>query len=243
MIKITKNLAKIPKVLQSNNRQEAFLNNIKEQRFCYGLKLYQTKDIKKELQNIYYNKCAYCEKNISDDPQNIEHYRPKNIYYWLAYSWDNLLLCCSKCNSSKKDKFDTKKPKVKYNNEEYKNIHTLGLKYDNIEEPMFINPEREDILDDILFNPDGTIYSNNKRVQYTIDNCNLNRTTLVQNRVSVLNDFKKLFELYLSLAKLKNDISLLKPILNDFKSKCKKEYEYYAFRKYIVDNLRLVLKG
>lgn len=56
-------------------------------------------------------KCCFCEKPI--DGGQIEHFRPKKAYqttpgqslirpgyYWLAYDWKNLLISCSKCNSS-----------------------------------------------------------------------------------------------------------------------------------------------
>ncbi len=62
---------------------------------------YKYEDIKEKLINIYNDKCAYCESK--ERRLQVEHFRPKSKYYWLAYSWDNLLLSCSACNSKKSD--------------------------------------------------------------------------------------------------------------------------------------------
>lgn len=56
-------------------------------------------------------KCCYCEKPLHNGA--IEHFRPKGAwqqvrgtaftqpgYYWLAYSWDNMLISCTECNQS-----------------------------------------------------------------------------------------------------------------------------------------------
>ena len=64
--------------------------------------------IENKLSELYKSKCCYCETNISGT--EIEHYRPKNDYYWLVYSWDNLLAVCSQCNRKKGKKFPTKNP-------------------------------------------------------------------------------------------------------------------------------------
>lgn len=60
----------------------------------------------REKLNIYYkNKCAYCEMHCKAE---IEHYRPKKGvtgdnthtgYYWLCYSWTNLVPSCRYCNT------------------------------------------------------------------------------------------------------------------------------------------------
>lgn len=52
-------------------------------------------------------KCAYCERQQGLAGQPVEHFRPKNgvdgggprHYYWLAWTWENLLFACTTCNS------------------------------------------------------------------------------------------------------------------------------------------------
>lgn len=240
MIKVEKNFEDIPKVLTNKIREKAFSQNIKIGAFKYGKNLYNPESVKKKLQNIYHKKCAYCEKDISDEPQNIEHYRPKEKYYWMAYSWDNLLLCCTRCNSKKRDYFETINDKLIYKNEKFKEIHHLGILYDVLEQPMIINPEKDDIVKDIKFHRDGTIYSENKRVNHTIEiACNLNRDELVQHRVTIINDFRNLVQNYFEIFLITKDIKIFKPIIDDFLSKSKKENQYFAFRQFVLNNIIL----
>lgn len=45
------------------------------------------------------NKCAYCETPTAVVAfGDVEHYRPKSKYWWLAYVYDNYLASCSVCN-------------------------------------------------------------------------------------------------------------------------------------------------
>jgi hypothetical protein len=48
-------------------------------------------------------KCAYCEGKASHVAHgDVEHYRPKSKYWWLAYCYDNYLYACQVCNQSYK---------------------------------------------------------------------------------------------------------------------------------------------
>ena len=54
---------------------------------------------KKQLLVETNGKCAYCEAPTSAVAYgDVEHYRPKSIYWWLAYSYDNYLASCTLCN-------------------------------------------------------------------------------------------------------------------------------------------------
>ena len=49
------------------------------------------------------SKCAYCEADTRVVAHgDVEHYRPKSIYWWLAYCYDNYLFSCQICNQSYK---------------------------------------------------------------------------------------------------------------------------------------------
>ena len=90
---------------------------------------YKIVDIKSALEAIHNHKCAYCE--FYDQVLHVEHYRPKNGYHWLAYSWDNLLLACQKCNGHKKDQFGLSGVKVNAPADvDYSRIHSLADEYD-----------------------------------------------------------------------------------------------------------------
>ena len=59
-------------------------------------------------------KCAYCEAPTSVAAfGDVEHYRPKSIYWWLAYCYDNYLVSCQICNQRfKKDDFPIQNRKM-----------------------------------------------------------------------------------------------------------------------------------
>lgn len=62
---------------------------------------------KAALAEMQHYKCCYCEK-VEEQPKyrDVEHYRPKSQYWWLTWSWDNLLFACVDCNREhKRDRF------------------------------------------------------------------------------------------------------------------------------------------
>ena len=73
--------------------------------------------MRKALFDGQLNKCCYCENDVEPRFDPVEHYRPKAGvaadgqtperagYWWLAYSWDNLLYSCGICNGEKGTQF------------------------------------------------------------------------------------------------------------------------------------------
>ena len=61
------------------------------------------------------DKCAYCEApTIGVAYGDVEHYRPKSSYWWLAYCYDNYLASCQLCNQRfKKDDFPIQNRKMR----------------------------------------------------------------------------------------------------------------------------------
>lgn len=69
---------------------------------------------KKDLADRLNHKCVYCECPIRPESNPVEHFRPKAFvqnkgeprdeerYWWLAWTWENLLFACGRCNSSYK---------------------------------------------------------------------------------------------------------------------------------------------
>jgi hypothetical protein len=170
--------------------------------------------------NIYYHhKCAYCEQFCKAE---IEHYRPKKGvtediahagYYWLCYSWSNLVPSCRYCNTEggKGNKFPiiNKNKRVKE-----PTINSAKLDKDRCEahktplideEPYLLHPEIDKNPESFLafkINDDKTgveifgIDANN-RGKTTIEICNLNRTDLLM---------KRLFEVYFNIKQSINRI-------------------------------------
>jgi len=61
-----------------------------------------------------HQKCAYCEAPTSLVAYgDVEHYRPKSKYWWLAYVYDNYLASCQLCNQRfKSDLFEFAGPEM-----------------------------------------------------------------------------------------------------------------------------------
>ena len=59
------------------------------------------------LQKDCFDKCAYCESATAIVAYgDVEHFRPKSIYWWLALCVDNYVYACQLCNQKfKSDKF------------------------------------------------------------------------------------------------------------------------------------------
>lgn len=62
---------------------------------------------KKQLRAETFGKCAYCEGPTEVVAYgDVEHFRPKSVYWWLAYCYDNHLFACQICNEGfKGDRF------------------------------------------------------------------------------------------------------------------------------------------
>lgn len=64
--------------------------------------------VKPQLMRETRDKCAYCESHATAVSfGDVEHYRPKSVYWWLAYVYDNYLASCQICNQAyKSDNFE-----------------------------------------------------------------------------------------------------------------------------------------
>ena len=73
------------------------------------------KPAKEQLLAETNGKCAYCEAPTSVVAfGDVEHYRPKSRYWWLAYCYDNYLVSCQICNQRfKKDDFPIQNRKMR----------------------------------------------------------------------------------------------------------------------------------
>jgi len=244
MIKVEKNFSSVPNILKSENRKEAFENNIHSSAYVDKDNRYKVGSVQKKLNEIYHLKCAFCEQKLLDSPKHIEHYRPKDTYYWLAYSWDNLLLACGSCNSSKGDRFKTINSRVVYNNEQFDDIHGFGNSYDDIEKPLIVNPEKDDVLKHIKYDNEGIVFSENVRVKHTIDKaCKLNRDELVGKRLPILNDFVSQMNKHYKLFGQYGDYTRFEPDVEIFLEKMNEESEFYSFRYFILNNVEIFFEN
>ncbi len=73
------------------------------------------REVARHLWEAQHYKCCYCEQKVQLRFNDVEHYRPKcradrrpgcslnHGYWWLAFSWDNLLFACPGSNRSEKN--------------------------------------------------------------------------------------------------------------------------------------------
>lgn len=228
MRKINKDLGNIPPSLDSDLTKQRWKELIAVTNYIdegvYNSR-YKTADIKSLLEAIYDNKCAFCEQQI--EQFHVEHFRPKLVYYWLAYSWDNLLLCCASCNSFKGTKFEIEGTKAEIDTIDISEIHVLAEKYNELEQNKLINPEQEDISHLLDFEKNGKVFSKDNRVQYTIDTCQVSRIKVSHFRKQIYQDFeKKVMSKLMSGEKLDG-------FVEDFTKDCETK-DFPTFRKYML---------
>lgn len=109
----------------------------------------------KVLRDQQYFKCCYCEMFIRKGFNDVEHLRPKAEadrrpgsletygYWWLAWTWENLLFSCPNCNRTGKNAaFPLAPGSIPLRPEE----DPPGM-----EIPLLIDPSSEDPIDEIQF--------------------------------------------------------------------------------------------
>jgi len=198
---------------------------------------YKEDEIKRALIELYKSKCAFCEQRV--EQYHIEHYRPKKIYYWLAFSWDNLILSCPTCNQNKGINFRLQGVQVTFNNVE-SNIRTINVSsagYDIIELPDMVNPEVTDPLGRIEFDSNGSINSVDSRFDYTIRTCKIDRKDLNDNRRHLLKIFKDHIRaaLYEHTDPQEQKIAVNTVIRNFIIDSKNTHLEFLAFRRYAIN--------
>jgi uncharacterized protein (TIGR02646 family) len=173
--------------------------------FDFDNAVYGHHTVKQALILMQHGKCCYCESKIlHTGPGDVEHYRPKAGYqqnskdamqkpgyYWLAYSWDNLLLSCGRCNSKyKKNLF----PLLHQNKRAQCHHDDFGL-----ESPLLINPTLTDPKNHIGFRDE---------IPYPIDDSPYGNTTIAvlgldrEELNEIRREKMKLLKAYLIIIKL-----------------------------------------
>lgn len=197
---------------------------------------YKLEDVRAGLNNIHKGKCAFCEQRV--EQYHIEHYRPKATYYWLAFSWDNLLLSCPTCNQNKGINFELNGVKVSFINIELnvRSINTSSSEYDLAELPKMVNPEITDPLGNIRFKVNGMIVSDEERFAYTIEKVKLDRKELNDCRRTILNTFREHIRIaLLEYAKAEHQQIAIGTIFRNFIIDSKNaELNFLAFRRYAI---------
>src|SRR4051794_40501664 len=72
------------------------------------------KTTKPQLKRESAGKCGYCEAPTDAVAHgDVEHFRPKSVYWWLAYCYENYVFACQICNQTfKGDGFPIAGPRM-----------------------------------------------------------------------------------------------------------------------------------
>jgi len=216
--------------------------------------LYNHEEVKKALNLLYHNKCAYCEglANNAKSGTEMDHYRPKNGikglsnhrgYYWLGYEWTNLIPTCKKCNGKKSNQFPLQDEKQRISDDLEKegfiksekfiwdNFHISKLEREN---SLLLNPEIDKVEEHFYFLPSGEIKPLTEKGVATIDICDLNRGSLIYERKKIADDiFRDVLDIFSNkIYSPSSHNDMLKKLWKD-KVVYKKENEYSRFRFFI----------
>jgi hypothetical protein len=149
---------------------------------------------------MQYGKCCFCESKILHITYgDVEHFRPKAGvrqrsggplespgYYWLAYEWTNLFLCCQLCNQRYKENLFPLRRVSRRVRSHHGNLTD--------EEPLFVNPEEEPSRHIAFRQEVAFAVKRSRRGQTTIDAIGLNRSKLVEMRRECLSSLRCLLE-------------------------------------------------
>ncbi len=140
-------------------------------------------------------RCHYCEDS---SPDEVEHFKPKDLFPECCFDWGNYLYSCGPCNGSyKRNKF-----KVFTDSDGSAVDITRPRKGDIIQppsgDPVLINPSVENPLDFMELDFSTFLFSEIydsptpefERANYTIELLGLNRDILVEGRKSAFGSFR-----------------------------------------------------
>lgn len=144
-------------------------------------------------------RCHYCEDS---EPDEIEHFKPKNLYPEACFDWKNYFYCCGRCNGSKSSKF---KITVNGNIVDITRSRNSPVTPSLKGAPVLLNPEIDNPMDFIKLDfltgffieiaDKGT--HEYARAEYTIELLNLNRDGLPEARKSAYKNFVARLEAYI----------------------------------------------
>lgn len=152
----------------------------KQSRAKVDMRPLRTGEVKKALYELFSGKCAYCEQPLTTQAAEVSHFRPKSLYPFLTYDWENLYLTCPVCNRNKAARFPLKDGASR----------ALGPEDDLANEvPLLLDPCDDKPLRDLAFEAgSGRVVprqsGDTDRAKATIRTLGLNRSDLLKQRKS-----------------------------------------------------------
>lgn len=193
------------------------------------------KELRKYLHEAFHGKCGYCEIKI-DSPElgTIDRYRPHNgvrdkdefhqdLYWWLAFEWDNLIYSCKECNQYKGNYFPIKGSRPL--NENCEKEHS-----------MLLNPYIDNPVDHLHYLQDrlGYIEALTEEGNQTIELLRLNRTNLIEGRKKARQEIISAVESLIDGAQIKNNT--IKKYLVDIYDLNDPRTEFLSYKRSVLLN-------
>lgn len=205
----------------------------------FSFTVYKDPELAALLEIVFNNKCAYCESRFAHvTPKEVEHFRPKGSidtgsgtlrpgYYWLAATWDNLLVSCPHCNRRQNHKVPNQPKTVLLGkgsqfplSDERRRVRRSRSLRREEEVRLLLNPCIEDPEKYLTFDERGLIHSRKVKAsarvmaETSIAVYALQRKQLVEERLRVLNDLRFLFQQLEVLVSDAYNLALLKAPAN-----------------------------
>ncbi|MGJ7492886.1 AAA family ATPase [Variovorax sp. ZT4R33] len=213
MKKCEKSKAFAPAFLKSSRVQEArtrlrqhyaLPDELREvKRAPVDIELLNNPEVNSSLRELFHDSCAFCENPASRfrSADVIDHFRPlssaddgkgatsNDHYGWFAYDWENLLLVCPACQSSKRNLFPTQRARAP----------VLGTweEAGRSEGPMLLDPCVDEPLRHLCIWREGVFVARTERGDATIEIVELNRKTLVEERAELVGRIIGSFRLFI----------------------------------------------
>ncbi|HFK5505155.1 AAA family ATPase [Elizabethkingia anophelis] len=193
--------------------------------------------LKVYLYEAFHGKCGYCEIKIkSYDLGTIDRYRPSNgvrdineyyqdLYWWLTFEWDNLIYSCKECNQYKGNYFPIVGKRTLNKSNNYVNEHRMLLN------PYLDEPENHF---NYLYSNFGQIDALTDEGSQTIELLRLNRTNLIEGRISARNEILNSIEILIHESQAKN--SNLKNYLRNIYELEDPSIEFLSYKRWVLLN-------
>lgn len=176
-----------------------------QRRFSRPFDAKLTRNVKKSLEDLFKQKCAYCESLIPviTSTGYIDNFRPKSNarglngdfsndhYWWLTYEWKNMYYSCEICDRYKSSWFPVEGNRIK----------ALSSYSDIIrkEKNLLIDPCNDRPEEHLIYNENGRVDFLTPKGKTTIDILKLNRQELVDAREFSLRELYSDWELLIKL--------------------------------------------
>ncbi|MGX5469125.1 AAA family ATPase [Bacillus toyonensis] len=163
--------------------------------------IYHNREVRPALEQLFNNKCAYCESSINIQRGAISTFRPKtgvvdagkydHLYYgWLSLEWENLYLSCQNCNKAKSNLFPVNGKRAVY-------LSSLD-QIRETENYLLIDPCFDNPQEHISFDK-GIAMALSDRGAETIKVFELNRPELFTSRFYAIESFRSFIEQLVSM--------------------------------------------